>query len=72
VANQTQISAKNANQANELAEIAKNNAEQGNKQMAEMLNAMKKSIILHQTSQNYQSNRRNCVPDQYSCVECRS
>ena len=40
VANQTQISAKNANQANELAEIAKNNAEQGNKQMAEMLNAM--------------------------------
>ncbi|WP_265447217.1 methyl-accepting chemotaxis protein [Acetivibrio straminisolvens] len=40
VSTQTQLSAKNANQANELAEIAKNNAEQGNKQMSEMLNAM--------------------------------
>jgi len=50
VANQTQISAKNANQANELAEIAKNNAEQGNKQMLKCSMPWKKSIILHQTS----------------------
>ncbi|HOM02432.1 MAG TPA: HAMP domain-containing methyl-accepting chemotaxis protein [Acetivibrio sp.] len=40
ISTQTKASAQNANQANELAEIAKNNAEQGNKQMAEMLNAM--------------------------------
>jgi methyl-accepting chemotaxis protein len=40
VSTQTKINAENANQANELAEVAKNNAEQGNKQMGYMLNAM--------------------------------
>lgn len=40
VSTQTKLSAQNANQANELAEIARSNAEQGNKQMADMLNAM--------------------------------
>jgi methyl-accepting chemotaxis protein len=40
VSTQTKINAENANQANELAGIAKNNAEQGNSQMGDMLNAM--------------------------------
>ena len=40
VSTQTKINAENANQANELAEVAKNNAEQGNKKMGDMLNAM--------------------------------
>jgi methyl-accepting chemotaxis protein len=40
VSTQTKINAENANQANELAEVAKNDAEQGNKQMGDMLNAM--------------------------------
>jgi len=40
VATQTKINAENANQANELAGIAKDNAEQGNRQMGDMLNAM--------------------------------
>lgn len=40
VSTQTKINAENANQADELAEVAKNNAEQGNKQMGDMLNAM--------------------------------
>jgi len=40
VSTQTKVNAENANQANELAEIAKTNAEQGNNQMADMLNAM--------------------------------
>ncbi len=40
VSAQTKVNAENANQANELAEIAKTNAEQGNKQMGDMLNAM--------------------------------
>jgi len=37
---QTKINAENANKANELAEIAKNNALKGNMQMKEMQNAM--------------------------------
>lgn len=37
---QTNINAENAARANELAELAKNNAEQGNKHMEEMLLAM--------------------------------
>jgi len=40
IAAQTESNAKNANQANELAEVAKNNAVQGNSQMKEMLFAM--------------------------------
>jgi methyl-accepting chemotaxis protein len=40
ISSQTKLNAQNANQANELAETAKNNAEQGNKQMAGMLKAM--------------------------------
>jgi len=40
VSTQTKINAENANQASELAEVAKNNAEQGNTQMGDMLNAM--------------------------------
>lgn len=40
VSTQTKLSVQNANQANELAETAKINAEQGNKQMTDMLNAM--------------------------------
>jgi methyl-accepting chemotaxis protein len=40
VSTQTKINAENANQANELASVAKNNAEQGNTQMGDMLNAM--------------------------------
>lgn len=37
---QTKLNAQNANQANELAITARDNAEQGNKQMADMLKAM--------------------------------
>jgi len=40
VSAQTKINAENANQANELAGVAKDNAEQGNRQMGDMLNAM--------------------------------
>ena len=40
VSTQTKLNAENANQANELAEVAKNDAEQGNEQMGYMLNAM--------------------------------
>lgn len=40
IASQTEINAKNANSANELAENAKNNALQGDSQMREMLKAM--------------------------------
>jgi methyl-accepting chemotaxis protein len=40
IASQTELNAKNANQANELAETAKLNAVQGNSQMKEMLGAM--------------------------------
>ncbi len=40
IASQTEINAQNANQANKLAETAKNNAVQGNSQMKEMLAAM--------------------------------
>jgi len=40
MSSQTKLNAQNANQANELAETAKTNAEQGNKQMADMLKAM--------------------------------
>lgn len=40
IASQTELNAKNANQANELAETAKVNAVQGNSQMKEMLKAM--------------------------------
>ncbi|NLJ40084.1 MAG: methyl-accepting chemotaxis protein [Clostridiales bacterium] len=37
---QTKHNAENANQANELAEVTRNNAEQGNSQMQDMLRAM--------------------------------
>lgn len=37
---QTKLNAENANQANDLADVAKNNAEHGNLQMSEMLKAM--------------------------------
>ncbi|MDF2595570.1 MAG: putative sensory transducer protein [Clostridia bacterium] len=40
ISSQTDLNAKNANQANELAETAKSNAVQGNTQMQEMLQAM--------------------------------
>ncbi len=40
ISSQTELNAKNANQANELAEDAKSNAKQGNSQMHEMLKAM--------------------------------
>lgn len=40
IASQTEINAQKANQANQLAETAKNNAIQGNGQMQEMLTAM--------------------------------
>ncbi|MDF2539478.1 MAG: putative sensory transducer protein [Herbinix sp.] len=40
ISSQTQMNAKNANQANELAENAKKNATLGNNQMKEMLKAM--------------------------------
>ncbi len=40
ISSQTKLNAQNANQANELAETAKNNAELGNKQMSGMLKAM--------------------------------
>jgi len=40
VSAQTKLNAENANQANELAEVARKNAEQGNEQMKDMLNAM--------------------------------
>jgi len=40
ISSQTKLNAQNANQANELAETAKNNAVQGNEQMAGMLKAM--------------------------------
>ncbi len=40
ISSQTELNAKNANQANELAEHAKKNAVQGNIQMKEMLKAM--------------------------------
>lgn len=40
ISSQTKLNAKNASQANELAEIAKNNAIQGNSQMKEMQTAM--------------------------------
>lgn len=40
ISSQTDLNAKNANQANELAETAKSNAVQGNTQMKEMLQAM--------------------------------
>lgn len=40
ISSQTKLNAENANQANELAETVKLNAEQGNTQMIEMLNAM--------------------------------
>lgn len=40
ISSQTKLNAQNANQANELAETAKNNAEIGNKQMSGMLKAM--------------------------------
>ena len=40
ISSQTRLNAENANQANELAEMAKSNAVQGNVQMKEMLKAM--------------------------------
>lgn len=40
ISSQTRLNAENANQANQLAETAKVNAEQGNAQMKEMLQAM--------------------------------
>lgn len=40
ISSQTKLNAQNANQANDLAETAKNNAEHGNFQMTEMLKAM--------------------------------
>jgi len=40
ISSQTDLNARNANQANDLAEAAKNYAEQGNRQMQEMLRAM--------------------------------
>jgi len=40
ISSQTKLNAENANKANELAEIARMNADQGNSQMKEMLNAM--------------------------------
>lgn len=40
ISSQTKLNAQNANQANELAEVAKSNAIQGNNQMKEMLKAM--------------------------------
>lgn len=40
IASQTELNAKNASQANELADVAKQNAIQGNDQMKEMLKAM--------------------------------
>ncbi|BCJ95604.1 methyl-accepting chemotaxis protein [Anaerocolumna cellulosilytica] len=40
ISSQTRLNAQNANQANELAEVAKNNAQQGNHQMKEMQMAM--------------------------------
>ncbi|QHQ62751.1 HAMP domain-containing protein [Anaerocolumna sedimenticola] len=40
ISSQTKLNAQNANQANDLAEVAKNNAEHGNLQMNEMLKAM--------------------------------
>jgi len=40
ISSQTKLNAQNANQANDLAETAKNNAVQGNEQMAGMLKAM--------------------------------
>jgi len=40
VSSQTKLNAKNAGEANELAEIAKSNAEHGNRQMQEMLKAI--------------------------------
>ncbi|MHB8129295.1 MAG: methyl-accepting chemotaxis protein [Mobilitalea sp.] len=40
ISSQTELNAKNANQANELAETAKLNAVQGNSQMKDMLKAM--------------------------------
>jgi len=40
ISSQTELNAKNANQANELAENAKTNAVQGNSQMQEMLKSM--------------------------------
>lgn len=40
ISSQTKINAKNASQANELAEIAKSNAQKGNSQMSEMQKAM--------------------------------
>lgn len=40
IAAQTKLNADNSNQANSLAEIAKENAEQGNRQMEDMLKAM--------------------------------
>lgn len=40
ISSQTRLNAQNANQANELADVAKNNAEHGNLQMTEMLKAM--------------------------------
>lgn len=40
ISSQTRLNAQNASQANELADFAKNNAEQGNLQMSDMLKAM--------------------------------
>lgn len=40
ISSQTKLNAQNATQANELADVAKNNAEHGNVQMNEMLKAM--------------------------------
>jgi len=40
IASNTKLNSENGNEANKLAEVAKYNAEQGNSQMGEMLNAM--------------------------------
>jgi methyl-accepting chemotaxis protein len=49
IASQTELNAKNANQANELAENAKVNAIQGNNQMKDMLKAM---VEINESSAN--------------------